>query len=50
MPGETVTVNGTITVLLALDQHDVIFWAALEQGGLGFVSTQSGQKHIAISH
>jgi hypothetical protein len=50
MPGETVTVDGTITVLLALDQHDVIFWAALEQGGVGFVSTQSGQKHIAISH
>lgn len=49
-PGETVTVNGIITVLLSLQQHDVIFWAALEQGGVGYVDTQTGQKHIAISH
>lgn len=50
MPGESVTVNGAITVLLKLDQPDVIFWAALEQGGVGYVSTQSGQKHVVISH
>lgn len=50
MPGETVTVEGTITVLLTLEQSSVIFWAALEQGGVGFVDTQSGQKSIVISH
>jgi hypothetical protein len=50
MPGESVTVNGTITANINVPSHDVLFWAALEQGGVGFVSTQSGQTHITISH
>jgi hypothetical protein len=50
LPGETVTVQGTITVLMSgTQQPQVTFWAGLEQGGVGFPVVQVGQTPITIS-
>jgi hypothetical protein len=50
MPGESVTIDGTITVLFKTQQSTVIFFAGLEQGGVGFPGGQVGQTKITVSY
>lgn len=48
LPGETVTIDGTITVV-DQTQHSQVFYAGLEQGGVGFPGGQVGFKQVTIS-
>jgi hypothetical protein len=50
MPGESVTIDGTITVLVNTPNRTISFWAGLEQGGVGFPTVQVGQTTITVSH
>jgi len=51
MPGEQVVVTGTITISQNLAQiNSQRFFAALEQGGVGFPTGQVGQTNITIGY
>ncbi|MBX6770551.1 MAG: hypothetical protein IRY83_02390 [Chloroflexi bacterium] len=50
-PGEEITVEGDIIVDDTMKfQRNQVFWAALEQGGVGFPSGPVGQTPITISY
>jgi hypothetical protein len=48
MPGESATIQGTITVLVKT-QHSQVFYAGLAQEGVGFPGGQVGSKIVTIS-
>ncbi len=48
MPGESVTIQGAIQVLTRT-QYSQVFYAGIEQGGVGFPGGQVGTKQITIS-
>lgn len=51
LPGEQVVVTGTITIAQNLAQiNSQRFFAALEQGGVGFPTGQVGQTNITIGY
>lgn len=47
-PGDSVTITGTIHVLIKT-QHEQVFYAGLEQGGVGFPVAQVGLTRVTIS-
>jgi hypothetical protein len=48
MPGDTATITGTIRVQIKT-QHEQVFYAGLEQGGVGFPVAQVGLTRVTIS-
>jgi hypothetical protein len=47
-PGESATIEGSIQILIRT-QHSQVFYAGLEQGGIGFPGGQVGFKQVTIS-
>ena len=48
LPGESATIQGTITVMVKT-QHEQVFYAGLAQEGVGFPGGQVGSKIVTIS-